>query len=1039
MKRQARSILCFEQLETRATPANFFVSPLSLVVTDAAGNNAQDAANENAAKTSVGVDAAVFLNTNDRLIFDANFNRAFDAGDTVLAFIKAGQAMAFLEEDLNNGAFSIDEFEGLAVSDGFKGNVRAISADIVTTLKPDGTVAFASGTTLSVLDASILELNVVGDLDQLGAGGSISNVKITPAVGSDVLASGASAILTGTAAGGKNYFGRTSAAFFPANSATGGSITNVYAARGVETMIAGNGGNGAAQQAGGGGGSIVGVTFSAIPTGLEMVAGNGGNGNGGNGGEGGRIANAKVTANTSTGGIVITAGNGGNGSNNFSGGPGGGLSNIQLTVAQLHDQLQLDGGQGGNGLGTGGGGAGGSIVGATANVNFVPGIVRIRSGAGGVSGPTGPGGGTGGELRNLRFASIGLIEGAIEFAAGAGGQGSSSQPGGAGGRFVDSKIDIASASAGAVLEGGIGGGAGVNNVGGVGGELARVTLKVSRQVVGEFEIRGGQGGAAVGAGDGGAGGRLGQVSVLAAAIADLRVASGRGGNAQIAGDGGNGGLLEYVNVSIARAIAALSVQVQSGHGGSATGAGIGGNGGNASRATVIINNGNVEFASVESGSGGDSATGSAGNAGNIADSKVTIGKYAVADAAFIAAATGGDSVSGNGGLGGNVDRSIAINFGTSGFLFVGSGSGGDVDSGNGKGGNAGSVRSSFVKNFSAARFLQLGSGNGGEANGNGDGGRGGDVELSSAINTGALIFDGGLFVSTGDGGDAAGNGKGGAGGDIRQVSASSAPISASINFNSGDGGDGSVGGAGGLVDRPRFTSPKAIVAVESGDGGDGETRGGNGGAITGASGTAGYLFVQSGDGGEGVTVVGSDGGHGGLIENLTATVTFFAQSIISGSGGNGFGGANSIGGDGGLIHNIKILGRGDIGNFESAFGGETEEMGGLIAGLAGDATTDGQAGSIDGVQARRIAAIFAGNDDTNANELTTANAVKSIKNITANVIGADRNGNGTFDFTGAGGFGLGQGETAIDGLVIVKSGGFDDATINVDPLLVVQA
>ena len=34
---------------------------------------------------------------------------------------------------------------------------------------------------------------------------------------------------------------------------------------------------------------------------------------------------------------------------------------------------------------------------------------------------------------------------------------------------------------------------------------------------------------------------------------------------------------------------------------------------------------------------------------------------------------------------------------------------------------------------------------------------------------------------------------------------------------------------------------------------------------------------------------------------------------------------------------------------------------------------------------------------------------------------------------------MGQGDIAIDGLVIVKAGGFDDATINVDPLFKIEA
>jgi len=109
----------------------------------------------------------------------------------------------------------------------------------------------------------------------------------------------------------------------------------------------------------------------------------------------------------------------------------------------------------------------------------------------------------------------------------------------------------------------------------------------------------------------------------------------------------------------------------------------------------------------------------------------------------------------------------------------------------------------------------------------------------------------------------------------------------------------------------------------------------------------------------------------------------------------------------------------------------------LITGLAGDGSTaDGVTGSIDDVRATRIAAMFAGDTSTVGNALTTANAVFAIANITADEIGADLNGNGVFDFTDvdAVGFVLGTADTAIDGIVIALTAGYNTATIDPVPL-----
>ena len=79
---------------------------------------------------------------------------------------------------------------------------------------------------------------------------------------------------------------------------------------------------------------------------------------------------------------------------------------------------------------------------------------------------------------------------------------------------------------------------------------------------------------------------------------------------------------------------------------------------------------------------------------------------------------------------------------------------------------------------------------------------------------------------------------------------------------------------------------------------------------------------------------------------------------------------------------------------------------------------------------------------TAANALTSANGVSQLKNITAAIIGADVDGDTVFDLVtdiGANGFILGTADKPFDGLVIVKSGGFDDPTVSVDPFKLVNA
>jgi hypothetical protein len=154
------------------------------------------------------------------------------------------------------------------------------------------------------------------------------------------------------------------------------------------------------------------------------------------------------------------------------------------------------------------------------------------------------------------------------------------------------------------------------------------------------------------------------------------------------------------------------------------------------------------------------------------------------------------------------------------------------------------------------------------------------------------------------------------------------------------------------------------------------------------------------------------------------------QQIRGGAGGNS---TTATGGTGGNVTGVKI--KGDIGNFFVPFGIENYAMGGLFAGSGGDGATDGPAGSIMTVSAKRIAAIIAVNDDTDPDNLSAVNAVTKIGAITTGVIGADLDRDGICDNT------LGTsyqfGDVAVDGMVIVKAGGLPPSGLTPNPLLVI--
>lgn len=393
-------------------------------------------------------------------------------------------------------------------------------------------------------------------------------------------------------------------------------------------------------------------------------------------------------------------------------------------------------------------------------------------------------------------------------------------------------------------------------------------------------------------------------------------------------------------------------------------------------------------------------------------------------------------MTGDAGNGGALTVSVLKNRGELGTATIHGGAGGAAD-GAGSGGRGGEVNGFLFKNNGSVGSSFLIEGGAGGANTDtGASGAGGTVRSITVNNSGTLGADVRLGVFGGDGGEA-GTGRGGFGGDARDISLKDRTGTGELAVFGGDGGGGVVGGDGGNIVGVTLSgvlSDFSIGGNNGGRGGDGVTAGGEGGAIRNVTGTAGLLTVISGRGG---SASGGSGGGGGRISAVDVAVTYYAQQIRSGSGGDAgdsAAGDDGSGGDGGAISDVRI--RGDIGNFTQPFGVNEPRMGGLITGLGGEGTTAGATGTINGVKAARIAAIFAGDSSTAANALTTANAVRAISNVQAKAIGADLDGDGVFDFTDANGNGtynLGTADTAIDGLVLALLAGYNAATVSPVP------
>jgi hypothetical protein len=219
---------------------------------------------------------AVDLHAGDTLIFSPTSSFTKPAGDKVLMKVTAGGAIAFFTDpSLTNGnKLEVQDFSGLAVTDGFDGSILS---DVYG---PIGTTATLSGSNLSFnffSTGSIAGLTMVGHIHgDLYATGSISNVTILNPPGSnpaDLSVNGS--IEASPASVTESYdsgFSTTEIIYAVTPGANGGNITNVKLANGATAIDAGDGNPGTT---GGNGGNIANVTILASPVALSLKAGGG--------------------------------------------------------------------------------------------------------------------------------------------------------------------------------------------------------------------------------------------------------------------------------------------------------------------------------------------------------------------------------------------------------------------------------------------------------------------------------------------------------------------------------------------------------------------------------------------------------------------------------------------------------------------------------------------------------------------------------------------------------------------------------------------
>jgi len=704
----------------------------------------------------------------------------------------------------------------------------------------------------------------------------------------------------------------------------------------------------------------------------SILSSDGFSGPAGNGGAGGSITGVGLVFNGAAPDLQIVAGNGGSGAGislKTKGGTGGSITGVAIS-GPSGGAVTITAGEGASAPGSAG--AGGNVTGVLFTSTGAWGIFAVNGGDGtGAAVSAGKGGNVG---------KVTVTAGSFaEFHVISGNSSDAGQNGSAGGNVSDVSVIVTGSIPGTVEVIAEDGDDGVEKAG-VGGSITNVTIEAGTSL-GETLIEAGDG-------DGSsnlpsAGGKIFKVRVKAPLLADLHIEAGTSGLADGAGAAPAGGSVSSVSIEVGEVPG--EIHIDGGDGG-AIQFGKGGAGGAIKDVKIVAdatlgagqaNPGQINQLFLHAGYGGFSSNNQGGGAGG-SITKVTV------------KALSSTEVEIEGGLGGGLESSISP------------------------------PETLDPRGVSGPPLMKKG-------------GAGGSISKLDLAFTGAV---GSVDITGGDGGTAKTGGAGGAIGS--SVLNFGTTVTGDFNIEAGYGGSGSVkAGIGALVSglSGRFSAANLLIAGGEGGGGlSAVAKAGNGGNVSSLKidVPGGLLKVEGGAGGTGFT----PGNGGSLLSNSILGTSAAIASFIAGAGGGGptlgLGGSVNVltgtfsgggyveiirGGDGkigGNVGGVNITG--DIGNFTAMLG--VQDMGGIAA---GQSLTDArQNGSILGVTATRIAAIYAGAISAVP---SAVNAVKSVKNIVTDVLGSDANGAAGFDYTEAGAnteYDL-DADTALDGLVITQT------------------
>jgi hypothetical protein len=894
-----------EVLESRIAPAAYYVSGTSLAFHTASG---AVQAGDHGSEAAAGVDGALLLHAGDRIVFDPDGVVSTHQSDYPWVTVVAGDAVVFFKDFNGDQRYSLDELSGLAVGDGFSGNVFTdIHGSVATMLAPNGlfTPQQLQHASISRLTISGALVSAVDGYTNILAGRDLANLNVI----GQALPGGSSVngvVATGNAALGVPWgFGGPQkffdpALFQPAPGANGGDVTNAHFTGGLAGIFAGDGVSSDSGQAGHGG-SVVNVTIGISPKAFELKTGAGGNSEAGRGGAGGSILGFRGSFHSAPDAALHFSTGGGGYGVNGDGGAGGAIANSSFRGLDPALSFTLQTGEGGPASGRGAGGAGGGIVNTSALLLGDLGSALVQAGGGGKSASAV--GGAGGSIAGGGFRFLGALGG------------------GGAGEFK-------------VLAGKGGNGA---TGGGAGGALQQLVFDFQKTVTvtGEFSFRGGLGGEDQGRlGAGGNGGAIDGLAILSRGelAAKLIISAGAGGPAGTEaalplGAGGAGGGLSHL---LLQAPKLQGLSLATGDGGESTGLGRGGRGGDFSTGLGFVPHPLVDpdlEARLQT-------PGGVYVSAPLATFDIKIGK----------GGPGGDGngdpsqddariQGGSGGAGGSLFNSTFDLGGLSSELLV-AGGGGGPSRNNGTGGLAGRIdHASFhVRGATGGVRISLGAGGSAEDEGHAGGGR--SYSCLDLVVDGAIA--GTVFIhapAAGEGGYASTPVTGAAGGAIDHLhfeagdilGASPAPSGLSLSgayslqITATNGQDGSPGGAGGGITNSSITAGALTggAFLIAGDGGFSVTGSGAlGGSISSdlihfRGDLGGNLQVRAGHGGIGPAVGGPLSGRGGAV-SATGIALEGAHdvSIRAGDAGLAF---LPAGQSGGAIDRLTLTNRGLVG------------------------------------------------------------------------------------------------------------------------------